>query len=411
MIHAIVIHAGEGIVKGLFKHIITFSAALIVFIGSPAVAATAEKGPSPAPKDPAIIKSSGSAMDPSKIGIILPLSGKEAPQGRRALDAILLGAEVFDSDSPMAYTLIIEDSQGHRDAAEKAVAKLADADGVICIIGPLGDSASEAAAKEAQRLKVPIITMNTARGITDAGDHVFRHFFTDKIQFGSLVKYAVGDLGMTRHAVVYPNSLYGREMAEIYKNEVLRQGGKMIAMQGFDVSQTDIAAEVKALTDEAAKQDKAIDALFLPVADVHIRQMASQRVFQKPAGIRLFGPSAWNNQDLVKAAGNGFEGALFADGFFLYSFYPEVNDFSDHYYAAFGREADFTDAIAFDTMKIIAHILGDRRVDTREKFRKALLKLGDYHGATGRTSFLEQRDAEKEAFILTIEKGRIIQVK
>lgn len=412
-------------VEQLFNRLITFFVVLTAFVCLCAIAEAAEKEPPRYNKESLLNKSfkiSGTkeSVDPEKIGIILPLTGKDSAYGNRALDAIFLGAGIFDVSSNTPFKLIIEDSKSSREAAEKAVTKLADIDGAICIIGPMEGPGDEAAAKEAQRLKIPILTLTPKNGITDVGDYVFINFLTNKMQVKSLVKYAINDLGSTRFAILYPNNLYGQEMKDLFQSEVLRSGGEVIKVQSCDASQTDFGVEISALTneekhnelaEESLKRIISFDTLFLPGSYVYIKLIASQLAVHNITGIQLLGTTAWNNSDLAKAGSGHLEGAVFVDGFFLNSFHPEVNDFTDMYYAAFGREPDFIDAISFDTIKIVTRILGGRQIDTREKFKKALLKLEDYHGVTGRTSFLQRRDAEKEAFILTIKNGQIIQVK
>ena len=71
----------------------------------------------------------GSPPIPS--GCILPLSGRNAAYGNRALDAVLLAAGVFNAARATPIRLLIEDSQSEPAVAGAAVAKLAGA-GVTC---------------------------------------------------------------------------------------------------------------------------------------------------------------------------------------------------------------------------------------------------------------------------------------
>ncbi|MBN1662596.1 MAG: penicillin-binding protein activator [Deltaproteobacteria bacterium] len=359
--------------------------------------------------------------DPHKIGLILPLTGENEAFGRRALDAVLLGSGVFDAGSNNPLTLIIEDSKSRREAAEKAVAKLADVDGVIGIIGPLEGLGDEAAAQKAQQLRIPILTLTAKKGITDVGEYVFRNFMTDEMQVKSLVKYATGELGSIRFAVLYPDNFYGQEMKELFRSEVLHSGGKIMIMQSYNASQTDFRDVIPALTagkntpddpkETLLKRAIPFDTLFIPDSYANFRLIAAQLMMQGIQGIQLLGTNALHHPDMLKAGQAHLEGVIFTDGFFLNSYRPEVNDFSDLYYASYGREPDFIDAIAFDTIKIFTGILRGRKTDTREKFREELLKLNSHHGVTGTISSMKQRSAKKEAFILSVTNGQIIQVK
>ena len=157
------------------------------------------------------------------IGCILPLSGRNAAYGNQALDAVLLAAGVFNAAKETPIRLLIEDSQSEPAVAGAAVGKLADA-GVTCILGPLGSQEALEAAKEAQRLKVPILTLTQREGITGIGDYVFRNFLTAAMQVRTVVQYAQAEIGLRRFAILYPDDPYGQEMARLFREEVLRKG-------------------------------------------------------------------------------------------------------------------------------------------------------------------------------------------
>src|SRR5574340_122393 len=133
------------------------------------------------------------------IGCILPLSGRNAAYGNGALDAVLLAARVFDASKETRIRVLIEDSQSEPAIAAAAVGRLAEA-GVTCILGPLGSQEALEAAREAQRLKVPILTLTQREGITGIGDYVFRNFLTAAMQIRTVVQYAQAELGLRRFA-------------------------------------------------------------------------------------------------------------------------------------------------------------------------------------------------------------------
>jgi ABC-type branched-subunit amino acid transport system substrate-binding protein len=67
------------------------------------------------------------AVDPHAIGCILPLSGRNAAYGNRALDAVLLAAGVFNEAKETPIRVLLEDSQSEAAVAGAAVEKLARA--------------------------------------------------------------------------------------------------------------------------------------------------------------------------------------------------------------------------------------------------------------------------------------------
>ena len=404
--------------KNYFKSRLILSLALMLFLRDAGAAFPAGAGA----KGSVVSK----PVDRYAIGCVLPLSGRNAAAGNRALDAIILAAGVFDPIVKTPIRLIIEDSRSQPEIARAAVAKLAREDGVICILGPLGADESLDAAREAQRLKVPIITLTRREGVTDIGNYVFRSYLTNRVEIESLVKYAFQEMGLSRFAVLYPDDDYGRKMEELFREEVFRRKGKILKVISYQTTETDFADEIKAVSDlrqssSAVKEgvspeggetpDMGFDALFIPDSPARISMIVPQLAFHDVRGIRLLGTSQWDAPDILKAGTDLLGEAVFVDAFSPNSFYREVNDFTDVYYTNYSREPDTVEALAYDAAGIIVKTIREDGIMTRDQFRANLLNVRDYRGVTGETSFSGRRDARKDVFILTIKDDKIIQIK
>lgn len=357
------------------------------------------------------------------VGCILPLSGRNAAYGNGALDAVLLATGVFNAAKATPIRLLIEDSQSEPAVAGAAVAKLAGA-GVTCILGPLGSQEALEAAKEAQRLKVPILTLTQREGITGIGDYVFRNFLTAAMQIRAVVQYAQAELGLRRFAILSPDDPYGQEMARLFREEVVRKGGEIRKEKSYKTDQTDFGEEIHALAGIVPvspdaerpvalqpKPNPGFEALFIPDSALRVGMIVSQLAYYDITGIRLLGTSGWDSPELLKTDPERLQGAVFVDGFFPNSFRPEVNAFIESFYLSYGREPDAMEALVYDAAAMAVRLIVEGRGGTREAFRQGLMQVKGYQGVTGRTSFSPSRDAEKELFILTVKDGQIIQVK
>jgi branched-chain amino acid transport system substrate-binding protein len=363
------------------------------------------------------------AADLYTIGCILPLSGRNAAYGNQALDAILLAAGVFNASKETPIRILIEDSRSEPAVAGTAVGKLADA-GVTCILGPLGSQEALEAAKEAQRLKVPILTLTQREGITEIGDYIFRNFLTGAMQVRTVVQYARTELGLHRFAILYPDDPYGNEMARLFREEVRRKGGEIRKERSYKTDQTDFAEEILALGGVVVinpgtgvtmvplpKQNPDFEALFIPDAYDRVAMIVPQLAYHDLTGIRLIGTSGWDSPELLKTDPKQLEGAVFVDGFFSDSYSSEVNEFIEKFYMAYGREPVAMEALVYDAADMTVKVLVGNRGGTRDAFRKGLMQLNRFPGVTGRTSFPPTRDAEKELFVLMVKDGKIVQVK
>jgi len=356
------------------------------------------------------------------VGCVLPLTGKYATYGNRALDAVILASGIFDSRYGSPIQLFIEDSKGDPDTTREAVRRLADKHHVIGIIGPLGSAAAFRAVKEAQELGVPIITLTQKKDIAETGDYVFRNFLTSDMQVKALVTYSIDNLGIKNFAILYPDDNYGTKMMNMFWDEVLWQGGQIRGVESYSGKQTDFGKGIKALTGLDLSEKNKIsgekpipivdfDALFIPDSYSTVNMIAPQLAFYDVIGVQLLGTSIWNSPDFLKKDSKYLEGAIFTDCFFLDSACPEVRNFIDHFYAACGREPGNMEALAYDATKIMTDMITEDNVETRDDLKDSLSQLEDYPGITGVTSFSGTGDAEKPLHILTVIDGEIVQIK
>jgi ABC-type branched-subunit amino acid transport system substrate-binding protein len=358
------------------------------------------------------------------LGCVLPLTGRHAAYGNAALDAVLLAAGVFDPRRETPIRLLIEDSRGEPVQARFAVENLAQA-GVLGIVGPLGSQEALEAAAEAQRLRVPILTMTQREGITGIGDQVFRNFMTAAMQIGTIVQYARTEMGLNRFAVLYPEDAYGQEMARLFREEIRLQGGEISREVSYKTDQTDFSETMLMIggapawpaSDTGEEQQVALvadpdfEALFIPDAAFRVATLVPQLAGHGLTAIQLLGTSGWHSPELLSSDPGSFEGALFVDAFFTNSVRPATSDLIDRFYLAFGRVPGSMEALVYDATAMSVQVLLRDRPGTREAFREGLLALQGYPGATGRTSFSSSRDARKELFILSVRDGQIIQVR
>jgi ABC-type branched-subunit amino acid transport system substrate-binding protein len=182
---------------------------------------------------------------PSTIGCLLPLSGAYQLYGRRALSGIELALSLMQTgEGSNPLKLIIKDTASEDSSAVQAVRALAE-EQVGAIIGPI--ITAPAAAREAQRLNIPMVTFTQKPGVTAIGDYIFRHFITPQSQVKALVNYFVQNIGLRDFAVMYPQEVYGRTFMSLFWDEVIRQGGRVRGVEAYEPQQTDFAGTIKKL--------------------------------------------------------------------------------------------------------------------------------------------------------------------
>jgi ABC-type branched-subunit amino acid transport system substrate-binding protein len=351
------------------------------------------------------------------LGCILPLSGPGAANfGEPSLSGIELAIHAFEPEyEGLNVRLIVKDSQSSPSRAAEAVEELVRQDGVLAIVGPLLRATSEAAAKKAEELSVPLITLTTKDDIAQESDFVFRNGVSYPLQIRSLVTYAIDYLGLFRFAVFYPYDGYGKTLSSLFIDEVYRQGGDVVILEQYANSQMDFGPEIKRMvkiqeektTGREERRDYnpiiEFDGLFIPDQADRIAQIAPQLAYYDVYGITLLGTNAWNNPTLLEKAGKFVQDALLVDEFFSGSQSPVIRDFVDLYGVTFDEEPTILAAQAYDATAILVNLLEERSILSREAMREELVRIQGFRGVSGFNGFDPTGNPKKRPVLLTIQ--------
>jgi ABC-type branched-subunit amino acid transport system substrate-binding protein len=377
------------------------------------------------------------SVDPHKIGVILPLS---SPQRRAWISEVgqhaLQGIQVaFAREGFGPLKLEVRDSRANLSTTAAAVEELATGQRVIAIVGPLFNETTEVAGKKALQFHLPVITPGApSLEIPADNPYLLRTAFTNRLEARRLAEYAVGNLGLRRFAILYPDDPAGRELAETFHTRISDLGGDVIIQQHYAANQVDFTAAIRQLggqTDEELKRvtpaveggtapdtatalrattgKLAYEALYLPRSFERLQFLVPAMRLLNVTGITVLGESGWNHPELVKRAGTFVEGAVFMDGFFAGASDPQVREFVQDYRAMFNTTPDLMAAQSHDAMLMLLRVL-KQRPQTREEVREKLRNLKDFRAATGWMGVLSSGEVDKRLFALTVRRGQIVQL-
>ena len=380
-------------------------------------------------------------VDMQAVGCVLPLSGRYKGYGDRVLRGMGMAAQISGTGDS-GVRLVVKDSGSDPETAAAAVRELTLTHKVAAIIGPLSRQAAEAAASEAQKLQIPIITLTQKREITQVGDYVFRDALSNEQQVRALAEYAVLGLGLRRFAILYPQDAYGGRLTQLFSYEVSRLGGEVRGTEAYSTSQTDFAYQIKKLLGRASFGQKTappevglpgeetegpdeqqepgsipetgipvdFEAMFIPDGYDKVGLIAPQLAYHDLTGIRLLGINLWNSPKLLEMAAPYVEGAVFVDGFFPDSERPMTRQFVQSYQETFGEIPGYPEAQGYDVMRLVVASLEQRGVTTRPRLREALLAVRDLLGVEGMATMAPAREVERQPFFIAVQKRRMVEI-
>jgi len=379
-------------------------------------------------------------VDVRTIGVVLPLSGRQAAIGQKALRGIQHGLGLYGKN-PTRFRLAVLDSEGNPDVARRAVERLVIEDNVIAVIGGLLSRTAPAEASKANEYGVPIITMSQKAGITQIGEFVFRNSMTSQMQVERLIDVAMGQLGMSRFAMIFPNDPYGVEFANLFWDEVKARGGKIQGAQTYDPNETDFRGPVQRLTglfylDD--REDYAVslkrwkeknptrsvrqggpnpeeilspivdfDAIFIPDSARAVGQIAPMLAYHNVSKVRLLGTNIWNNRSLIERGNRFVESAIFVDSFLSNDRAFLNSEFYSSFRQVFGEEPGIFEVQAHDSALLLRQIIGGGET-SRLGVAQQLSLVRDFPGALGLLTASSAREIRRPVVSLTVTEGKIV---
>jgi ABC-type branched-subunit amino acid transport system substrate-binding protein len=235
-----------------------------------------------------------------RIGLLLPLSGRQAATGRVLAQA---AQAAFIEAADERIELVMADSAGTPDQAARGAAELAGK-GVAIVVGPLFGSEVRAAAGPLRAAGIPLLALSSDRTVAEPGAWVTGLLPEDQVRAGLAFVRAAG---AARLALLGTDDASGRAFANAAR-AIAPDLGIELARVALVPPGTEPAA---ALAQVAAVPQ--MDTLLLSDAGGRLRLVAAQAgpAGLDPTTLRLVGPAAWAAEPLLLSE-PALAGALFA---------------------------------------------------------------------------------------------------
>ena len=333
-----------------------------------------------------------------------------------------------------SWELVIRDSHLDPQKTRKAIRELVEIERVIAIIGPLARKTSEAAAEEAERLSVPLISLSLTDSIPEHGEYIFRNNQSWKQEVQKLADYATDKLQACRFLILYAQTREGRQKMRYFSNAVQQKECEVVAVEGFkDEGQKSLVNEFDTFTGKIkriGKTDKSIlkelkekedpvhnfDAVYVAVGAggvKNLRLIFPYIAVYKMKKTKFLGDSGWNDSALPFSPGvSGVRKPVFSDSFFLGSKTRKMGQLKRIHEQILYRHQNYISpsaytAHAYDTLMILMQLLNDERNQSHRDLKDALINMENFQGVTGKLRFDDVGEAKREIHLLTLHRGKI----
>jgi branched-chain amino acid transport system substrate-binding protein len=343
------------------------------------------------------------------IGVLIPTSGSYKEYGEQIWRGVKLAIEDFNSQNDeIQFKAFVEDEEENPEQTLESFIKLANTNRVAGVIGPLFTDILTSLEDEAERLNIPVISPAAGSGELPESSYLYRCTLTNRVQAETIAEYALKVLNLDKFAILYPDTAYGKEMRDYFKNYVENNGGRISAEVDYPLidpekkygDYTGVVKKVKYSRPEG---------IFIPGHYDELVLIVPQIAYAHIPAI-LLGTSGWDEERVARMGGKYFEGSYFISPFYSEDDDPLLRRFVVDYYKEYGEEPGFLSAQAYDATTILIKSL-IKSSENSKTLNEILNGVVDYRGVSGKISLKNKNgECEKTALIMTIREQEKIPV-
>lgn len=201
---------------------------------------------------------------PLRVGVILPLSGDFAQEGKSVYEGIKYAFDNFRRERNNSSTLtssvapvelIVKDSGSNMLRALQEAQQLLQDQSLVALMGELETDISGGIAALAQTAGAPIVIPTpTVNDLTQLGENVFQATADLESKGAFLARHAIEKMGKKTFVTIAPQNEYGRQMVDGFTAEVDRLGGQILAQKWYYDKPEDLSRHFKSIREIAFRR-------------------------------------------------------------------------------------------------------------------------------------------------------------
>jgi len=185
-----------------------------------------------------------------KVGLVIPLNGKDQIRGRAFFAGFQKGFE--DSKSTDKISIVIHDNLSNDIETIRGVQRLTLNKDILAIIGPINDSNALLASTALINSRVPfIIPISVQDELTELSPTIFQLNPTLEIQGRYAARTALLELGLDSIAVITPTQGMGYQLASAFIAEMEMLGVQPVLIESYSEIPENLSRQFKSIRKKA----------------------------------------------------------------------------------------------------------------------------------------------------------------
>lgn len=353
-----------------------------------------------------------------KIGLMVPLTGKGAEWGAAAQMGSEIAAEEINAAGGIGgvpVKLVTYDTHTKESEGINLINKLATRDNVLAVSGPCFSSIVEVIFPMLERLKVPVISMCSAKpGIGSLSDWGFRNSLTSDKQLGPVVDAWVSEYGVKKVVIIHDleDAVSKAEGSKVLPALFGKHNIEVLDTMTYRTTDTDFSAQItkaKSMNPDGI----GLGSCYQQAAGI-VKEARKQGL-----DVPFIGGACAGSPGYIELGGDATEGTYMSTAAWVDDPRDRVQAFKTKMHEKNGGQAfPYSASRSYDNLYLLKQIMEQSGVTNdksdveadREKVKSGLGALRDYDGVSGSTGFNEDGDAAGGIRILKVVDGKYIDV-
>jgi ABC-type branched-subunit amino acid transport system substrate-binding protein len=334
-----------------------------------------------------------SPADLKRVAVLLPFSSSD-PEVKRLSQALFNAAQIALFDSGARDVLLLPKDTGADVASASVAAEEAVREGALAIIGPLFAQHIPRVAAEAAETGAPVVSFSTDTGAVGQGAYLMSLPPSEEV--ARIVGWAA-DEGVTRFAMLGPNSPYGRAVEAALREEAGRRGALVISVEYYQPGDSSPIAPARRLADVIRAENSAAPgevAVLIPERGVQLRSVAPLLPYfdVNVHQVKFLGTGAWNDPEVWR------EPSLYG-GAFPAPDPASLAGFEERYRGVYGEAAPRLSSFGYDAGALVAALARSGQLS-----RATLERPEGFVGVNGLFRFLADGDIERGLAVMALSQ-------
>ncbi|MBU8880676.1 branched-chain amino acid ABC transporter substrate-binding protein [Bacillus sp. FJAT-29790] len=337
----------------------------------------------------------GKNSDEILVGVLLPVTGNNATDGKDMLNAMKMSVEKINDDGGVLgkkLKLEVADDACDPQMATTAANKLVSME-VTAVVGGYCSGSTLPASGVFQNANIPMVVAaaNSSELPSQGYDSLFliNGLVPDQAQTGA--DY-FNDTGAKNIAIIHDNSAYAKDLADFAKKSVEGNGGKVIAFEAINPEEKDFGSLMTKL--KSLNPDGTYFTGYYAAGGLMLKQFKEKGV----SGSFMVGDGSYS-PDIIDIAGPDNANDLLVTATPTANFIPGADEFVSEYKSKYNNlsPGPFS-ALSYNGMNLLADALKRANSTDRDELKKALKETKEFQGIGQVIEFNEQNSLNQSNF-------------